>query len=199
VLQVEARTPERLFAETLRPVLGRGAPMRDTCSGKRSSRTDISVPLMPSCSATRRQLAAALHRAALDGLHDEPRVGAPGSNSDEKVERVLVQTLETTPKGRTHWSPRKMVAKTGTSHARVGQIWRTFGLQPHLSQRSRFFGPRRMPDRLPCARGYPTVRLRNMRLKSRTKSRTNATDREADSFWDRWLQSVVLFCSYSTT
>jgi transposase len=70
----------------------------------------------------------------LDGLYDEPRVGAPRKYSDEEVERVLVQTLETTPKGRTHWSTRKMAAKAGMSHTRVGHIWRTFGLQPHLSQ-----------------------------------------------------------------
>jgi transposase len=69
----------------------------------------------------------------LDGLYDEPRVGAPRKYSDEEVERVLVQTLESTPKGRTHWSTRKMAAKAGMSHTRVGLIWRTFGLQPHLS------------------------------------------------------------------
>jgi len=70
----------------------------------------------------------------LDGLYDEPRVGAPRKFSDQDVENVLVKTLETTPKGRTHWSTRKMAEKTGMSHARVGQIWRTFGLQPHLSE-----------------------------------------------------------------
>jgi|SRR5450432_482649 len=70
----------------------------------------------------------------LDGLYDEPRVGAPRKYSDEDVERVLVQTLETKPKGRTHWSTRKMAAKAGMSHSRVGHIWRTFGLQPHLTE-----------------------------------------------------------------
>jgi transposase len=70
----------------------------------------------------------------LDGLYDEPRVGAPRKYSDEDVERVLVQTLETTPKGRTHWSTRKMAAKAGMSHSRVGHIWRTFGLKPHLTK-----------------------------------------------------------------
>jgi transposase len=69
----------------------------------------------------------------LDGLYDEPRVGAPRKYSDEDVEKVLVETLETTPKGRTHWSTRKMAKKAGMSHSRVGHIWRTFGLQPHLS------------------------------------------------------------------
>jgi transposase len=70
----------------------------------------------------------------LEGLYDEPRVGAPRKYSDEDVEAVLVKTLETTPKGRTHWSTRKMAKKTGMSHAMVGHIWRTFGLQPHLSR-----------------------------------------------------------------
>lgn len=69
----------------------------------------------------------------LDGLYDEPRVGAPRKFSDEEVEAVIVKTLETTPKGRTHWSTRKMAEKAGMSHAMVGHIWRTFGLQPHLS------------------------------------------------------------------
>jgi transposase len=69
----------------------------------------------------------------LDGLYDEPRVGAPRKFSDADIEKVLVETLETTPKGRTHWSTRKMAKKAGMSHSRVGHIWRTFGLQPHLS------------------------------------------------------------------
>src|SRR5258708_6103874 len=67
----------------------------------------------------------------LDGLFDEPRVGAPRRVSDEEVEAIIVKTLETTPKGRTHWSTRKMAAQVGVSHAMVGRIWRTFGLQPH--------------------------------------------------------------------
>jgi transposase len=67
----------------------------------------------------------------VDGLYDEPRVGAPRTISDESVEAVIVKTLETTPKGRTHWSTRKMAAQVGISHAMVGRIWRTFGLKPH--------------------------------------------------------------------
>lgn len=67
----------------------------------------------------------------LDGLFDEPRVGAPRKISDEEVEAIIVNTLETTPKGRTHWSTRKMAAQVGISHTMVGRIWRTFGLRPH--------------------------------------------------------------------
>jgi transposase len=68
----------------------------------------------------------------VDGLFDEPRPGAPRRISDEEVEAILVKTLETKPKGRTHWSTRKMAEEAGVSHTTVGRIWRTFGLQPHV-------------------------------------------------------------------
>ncbi len=69
----------------------------------------------------------------LTGLYDEPRVGGPRTISDEEVEAVIVKTLETTPKGETHWSTRTMAAKAGMSHTMVGRIWRTFGLKPHVT------------------------------------------------------------------
>lgn len=65
-------------------------------------------------------------------LYDEPRPGAPRTISDEDVERIVVKTLEEKPRGRTHWSTRKMAEAAGISHATVGRIWRAFGLQPHL-------------------------------------------------------------------
>lgn len=68
----------------------------------------------------------------LDGLYDEPRVGAPRTISDEQVEKIVVATLEAKPKGKTHWSTRDMAAKAGISHTTVRKIWRTFGLKPHI-------------------------------------------------------------------
>jgi transposase len=70
----------------------------------------------------------------LNGLLDEPRPGAPRTITDEKVEQVVVATLETTPKGATHWSTRQMAAHQGLSHTTIGRIWRAFGLQPHRSE-----------------------------------------------------------------
>lgn len=69
----------------------------------------------------------------LEGLYDEPRVGAPRTISDNGVEAVIVKTLETTPKGETHSSTRTMAAKAGMSHTMIGRIWRTFGLKPHVT------------------------------------------------------------------
>jgi len=67
----------------------------------------------------------------VDGLLDEPRLGRPRTISDEKVEEVIVQTLESTPKDATHWSTRSMAAQVGLSQTAVSRIWRAFGLQPH--------------------------------------------------------------------
>src|ERR687892_614387 len=68
----------------------------------------------------------------LDGLHDEPRPGKPRTIEDEDVERVIVTTLEQTPKDATHWSTRSMAKATGMSQSAVSRIWRAFGLKPHL-------------------------------------------------------------------
>ncbi|MDP1805207.1 MAG: helix-turn-helix domain-containing protein, partial [Acidimicrobiales bacterium] len=69
--------------------------------------------------------------AGIDGLWDEPRPGAPRTITDADVERVIVATLEQTPRDATHWSTRSMAAATGMSQSAVSRIWRAFGLKPH--------------------------------------------------------------------
>lgn len=70
----------------------------------------------------------------LDGLRDRPRSGAPRTVSDADVERVLVRTLETTPRGATHWSTRSMAEASGLSRSTINRIWRAFSLQPHRTE-----------------------------------------------------------------
>jgi transposase len=70
-------------------------------------------------------------KARLEGLYDEPRPGAPRTVSDEQVEKVVIQTLESTPRAETHWSTRGMAKATGLSRMTISRIWRAFGLQPH--------------------------------------------------------------------
>jgi transposase len=70
----------------------------------------------------------------LDGLHDEPRPGVDRTITDDQVESDVVRTLETTPKGGTHWSTRSLAKQVGLSHSSIGRIWRTFGLQPHRTK-----------------------------------------------------------------
>ena len=70
----------------------------------------------------------------LDGLSDEPRPGRPRTVTDEKVEEVIVKTLETTPRDATHWSTRSMAKEVGLTQSAVSRIWRAFGLAPHRQE-----------------------------------------------------------------
>ena len=70
----------------------------------------------------------------LEGLYDEPRPGAARTITDEQVEAVIVRTLETTPRGATHWSTRDMAKTMGMSRMAISRIWHAFGLQPHRSE-----------------------------------------------------------------
>jgi transposase len=73
-------------------------------------------------------------RARIEGLIDEPRPGTPRRISDDRVEHVVVRTLEATPRDATHWSTRAMAKATGLSRMTISRIWHTFGLQPHRSE-----------------------------------------------------------------
>jgi transposase len=70
-------------------------------------------------------------KSRLEGLYDEPRPGAPRKVSDDQVEKVVVQTLESTPRGQTHWSTRGLAKASGLSRMTISRIWHAFGLQPH--------------------------------------------------------------------
>jgi transposase len=70
----------------------------------------------------------------LDGLLDAPRVGAPRSIDDARVDALIAKTLESVPAGATHWSTRSMARSTGLSQTAVSRIWRAFGLQPHRQE-----------------------------------------------------------------
>jgi transposase len=67
----------------------------------------------------------------VDGLHDDPRSGTPRTIEDERIEAIVVKTLESLPADATHWSSRGMAKASGLSVSSVQRIWRAFGLQPH--------------------------------------------------------------------
>jgi transposase len=74
----------------------------------------------------------------LDGLLDEPRVGAPRQITDRQIEEVVTKTLESMPTHSTHWSTRLMAAETGLSQNAIVRIWHAFGLQPHRVENFKF-------------------------------------------------------------
>lgn len=49
----------------------------------------------------------------MEGLLDEPRVGAPRKIGDEQIEAVVTKTLETMPDQGTHWSTRLIGSRNG--------------------------------------------------------------------------------------
>jgi transposase len=73
-------------------------------------------------------------KGRLEALYDEPRPGTPRTVSDAQVEQVVIQTLESTPRGETHWSTRGMAKATGLSRMTISRIWHAFGLQPHRTE-----------------------------------------------------------------
>jgi transposase len=74
----------------------------------------------------------AKHR--LEGLDDEPRCGAPRKIGDDRIEAIIVKTLEGKPTNATHWSTRGMAKASGVSTSSVHRIWRAFSLQPHRTE-----------------------------------------------------------------
>ena len=50
----------------------------------------------------------------------------------DRVEDVIVATLESSPGKDTHWSRASMAARSGMSKSTIGRIWKKFDLKPHL-------------------------------------------------------------------
>ena len=71
----------------------------------------------------------------LAGLWDvAPGRGRKPIYSQEDVKRVIDATLQSKPKGSTHWSCRLMAASLGLSKSTVSNIWRSHNIKPHRSQ-----------------------------------------------------------------
>jgi len=61
-----------------------------------------------------------------------PGRGRKPTYSAEKVKSIVDATLQTKPKGMTHWSCRLMAEAQGISKATVNRIWQSHNIKPHL-------------------------------------------------------------------
>jgi transposase len=60
--------------------------------------------------------------------------GRKATYSLERVKAVLDATLQSKPKGQTHWSCRLMAADQGLSKSTVSNLWRSHNIRPHRTK-----------------------------------------------------------------
>src|SRR5271169_6062678 len=63
----------------------------------------------------------------------QPGRGRKPKYNQEKCDALIAATLETKPKGMTHWSCRTMAQAQGVSKNTVNRLWQMHNLKPHLS------------------------------------------------------------------
>jgi len=64
-----------------------------------------------------------------------PGRGRKTTYDSAKIKAIVDTTLQTKPKGMTHWSCRLMAARQGVSKSTVSNIWRSHNLKPHRVKR----------------------------------------------------------------
>ena len=63
-----------------------------------------------------------------------PGRGRKAIYSAEQVKQVIDATLQSKPKGSTHWSCRLMAASQAMSKSTISNLWRSHNLKPHLTK-----------------------------------------------------------------
>ena len=63
-----------------------------------------------------------------------PGRGRKATYSAERIKAVIDATLQSKPKGMTHWSCRLMAANQGMSKSTVNNLWRSHNIKPHRTK-----------------------------------------------------------------
>ena len=71
----------------------------------------------------------------LEGLWEiAPGRGRKPTYSQGRVKEVIDATLQSKPKGSTHWSCRSLAAAQGISKSTINNIWQSHNIKPHLTK-----------------------------------------------------------------
>jgi transposase len=109
---------------------------------------------------------------------DAPRPGRNPHVTLEAAKAVVVKTLRTKPRGRTHWSTRVMAREVGLDHVTVHRIWKRYGLQPHETQSFKLSKDPRFVEKLVDVVGiYQNPPDRSVVLSVDEKPQTQALER----------------------
>jgi transposase len=139
-LEITAEDREKLSMIARRPKSAQAVAMRArivlSC-GQGMSNSEVARKLHITAS-TVGKWRERFRQSGLDGLLDEPRVGAPRKITDSQIEEVVTKTLESMPANSTHWSTRLMAEQTGLTQNAIVRIWHAFGLQPHRVENFKF-------------------------------------------------------------
>src|ERR1700728_2204117 len=74
-------------------------------------------------------------KEGLDGLWEiAPGRGRKATYDADRVKAVIDATLQSKPKGQTHWSCRLMAANQGMSKSTVSNLWRSHNIKPHRTK-----------------------------------------------------------------
>ena len=139
-LEITDEDRDKLQTIARRPKSAQAMAMRARivlCCGEGMSNSEVAHKLRIT-GATVGKWRERFRKQGLDGLLDEPRVGAPRKITDRQIEQVVTKTLESMPANSTHWSTRLMAAETGLSQNAIVRIWHAFGLQPHRVENFKF-------------------------------------------------------------
>jgi transposase len=139
-LEITAEEQEKLVMITRRPRSAQAMALRASIvlhCGLGMSNSEVACKLHIT-GATVCKWRERFRQFRLDGLLDEPRVGAPRKITDRQIEEVVTKTLESMPDNSTHWSTRLMAAETGLTQNAIVRIWHAFGLQPHRIENFKF-------------------------------------------------------------
>jgi transposase len=79
---------------------------------------------------------------------DKSRPGRIKPLAKRKESEIVRKTLETKPKGATHWSRSLMAAESGVSESTVGRVWSRNGLKPHRINSFKLSNDKRFEEKL---------------------------------------------------